>query len=189
MPPQHGESTVKNSTRRAGPSRKSRASAEAARRAVIDEVIRESIALYHQAQRALARFEEASAGDRDLDDVQEVVVQRLGDAETNLIRAILAPSRRRGDVRPETHLYPPRGVRCDGLLYLVRPLSDDSCDLAAGDADPAAGERERMFLTVVDEDHVADVGTIVGRPVYEPDPSPLEPVEDPDAGGPRPAAD
>jgi hypothetical protein len=33
---------------------------------------------------------------------------------------------------------------------------------------------------VVDESRVADVGTIADRPVYEPDGSALEHVEDPD---------
>ena len=38
--------------------------------------------------------------------------------------------------------------------------------------------RKLKILTVVDESRVADVGTIADRPVYEPDPSPLEHVED-----------
>jgi hypothetical protein len=94
--------------------------------------------------------------------------------------AILAPSRRRGDVHPERPPYPPRGVRCDGLLFLVRPLGDDSCDLAPPGDEPAAGLRELMFLTVVDESRVADVGTIADRPAaYRPDSSGVEHVEDP----------
>lgn len=176
---------MKTSPPAADHSRKSRTSPAAARRRqeVIDAVIRESIALYHQAQRAYARLAaavESMPGDPALDNLLDVVTVRRCDAEDDLIRAILAPVRPPGRLRPEEHIYPPRGVRCDGRLYLVRPDVDDSCDL-----EPRGSGDRAMLLTVVDLARVADAGTIADEPVYRPDGSGLEHVDGDDLDAAR----
>ncbi len=146
---------------------------QAARQAVIDEVIRESIALYHQAHRAMARMNEARADDRALDGVDQVVTHRFITAEGLLVDAIVAA------YPPlEDGLYPSRAVRCDGRLYVVRPDTDDAFVNGQGADDG-------MHLTVIDEPHVADAGTTADLPVYQPDWTGVEHLEDPDAVAPR----
>lgn len=147
---------------------------QAARQAVIDEVIREHIALYHQAHRALTRMNEAHAGDRALAGIDQVVTERFGRTEQLLIDAIVTAYPRRED-----GLRPSRAVRCDGRLYVVRPDTDDAFN--CGD-----GPDDAMYLTVIDEVHVADAGTIADLPVYRPDWTGVEHVEDPDRLVPAP---
>jgi hypothetical protein len=141
-------------------------SIEATRKAIADAVIRESIALYHQARRARDRFDEVSGGDPALDNVSQVITDRLVDAENNLILAILVPGQGHGFLDPRCHLYPSRGVRCDGLLYLARPSGSDEDHADGG----------RMELSIVDESRIAEAGTIADLEVYRPDWSPLEHV-------------
>jgi hypothetical protein len=161
--------------------RRTRPSIAAARRAIADEVIRESIHLYEQAKHACLRFEEAAAGDRALDVVEQVLTSRLVEAETHLIRAILAPIDAFGPCDPEKHLHPSRGVRCDGKVYLVTPDQPDANVFSAMPTSDKYGAADAavMHLHVVDESRVADVGTIADRPAYEPYGAALEHVDDP----------
>lgn len=138
----------------------------AARRAIRDGVIREFIAAFHQAQRFLARVEQACGDDDELDDIPEIVLGWTQHAETLLTRAILSPTPdHRGD-RAEKRYWPSRGVRCDGRLYVVRPISFDD---GARIGEKSSGGGNAMALTVLDETSIADVGTIADVPTYQPD--------------------
>ena len=67
------------------------------------------------------------------------------------------------------------GVRAGRHRGPAVPVADED---EVGDV-----EHELTDLTVVDESRVADVGTIAGRPVYEPGGAVVEHVEDPDILG------
>jgi hypothetical protein len=148
----------------------SRPTVAAARKAVADEVIREAVALYEQAKRAVMRFEGAWGGDGALGGLGDLLAGRLAEAESHLVGSILAAESVPGWARPAGHPGPSRGVRCDGRLYLV---TSDGSDADVFTTEPVGDKRREavavLSLHVVDEAGLADAGTTAGLDVYRPD--------------------
>lgn len=162
-------------------------SISATRKVITDRVVRDAIALYHQAELAMAEAEAAFGDDDELEAVLSVVMDRRHDSQRTLIRAILNFSPDRGvywaGYKPEKKLWPARAVRCDGRLYRVAPAPDCDICLKVGEARHDGGDA--MHLTVIDLAEVSDVGTLADDPVYHPDGSRIHHINDETAFEPQ----
>jgi hypothetical protein len=146
-------------------------SVSATRKAITDRIVRDAIAAYHQAERAKAEAD-ANFGDApELDPVMQVVINRFLDAERTLIRAVLSFKPEGGlkgqGYKPESSLWPARGVLCDGRYYMVSPDPDVSAGMKVGERSET--NEQVMVLTVLPAADVDDVGTLADDPVYHPD--------------------
>lgn len=142
-------------------------SVTATRKKITDRIIRDAIAVYHQAERGRAEAEAAFGEDPQLDPVMCIVIDRQLDAERTLVRAILGVGREKGVYRTEKKLWPPCGVRCDGRLYMV--VSDPGLAAGMRIGETAEHNENVMVLSVIDLALVGDVGTLADVPVYHPD--------------------
>jgi hypothetical protein len=149
----------------------------ATRKAAIDAVIRRAIADYHRARAEVAEAEASFGEESSLDPMMCVVQDRANDAEATLVRAILGNGTGPGyGGRMEKRLWPSRGVRCDGRLYLVSPAEDNPGTLKEGESRKDGADA--MLLTVIDQGDVEDVGTLAKDPVYHPDGSRIWHIDD-----------
>ena len=133
----------------------SAATSPAARRASA-AAIREAVGRYHEALRTNAETA-AACGDRvdaATDGVREATSARYLSAEWRWNGRSSTRPGRAVDVAAGPPGWPSRGVRCGGLMYVVRPDRDAEDRFVDGGAAP---DEAAMQLTVIDMANVVDL--------------------------------
>lgn len=169
-------------------------SVDATRRAIVAEVMRDTVDAYERARQAQREAEARYGGDFPLDPMMQVISHRFLDAERTLIRAILSIKPEGGiqgaGCQPETRLWTPRGVLYGGRYYVVSPDPDASAGMKVGEKSET-GE-EVMVLTSLDRDDMDCPAVLDLDPAEVPTAAPTpaeadEDLDDDDEPAPKPS--